>query len=76
MNIFRGELLEENGKLIFCSNTIKIPLPQEWKPSVEKYVNGKIIFGVRPEDIGSERAESSGSSPVLHAKIEVMEPMG
>ena len=76
MNIFRGELLDEAGVLTFHSNSIAIPLPEEWRPSVEKYINGKIIFGIRPEDIGSERAENSGNCPVLHARIEVMEPMG
>ena len=43
---------------------------------MSSYIGKKIIFGVRPEDIGSERAENTGNCPILHARIEVMEPMG
>ena len=77
MNIFRGDLVEENGTLIFKAGTMAIPMPAEWRPQIEKYINKPLIFGVRPEDIGSERAENqNGSAVTIKAKIEVMEPMG
>lgn len=43
---------------------------------VGPYVNQPAVFGVRPEDIGSERAEMRPGSPRVKFKIEVMEPMG
>ena len=76
MNIFKGKLVSENGKFFFKAGTMSIPMPGEWTPKIEKYASGDIIFGVRPEDIGSERAELDKSSPLIHAQIEVMEPMG
>lgn len=76
MNIFRGNLIKSGDKFMFKTPTIEIALPEEWKPKIESYVNQPIIFGVRPEDIGSERAEINQNTPKLKAKVEVMEPMG
>ena len=35
-----------------------------------------MTFGVRPEDIGAEQAEEDPNMPRVHAKVEVLEPMG
>ena len=77
MNIFKGTLASENGNLVFkAGSSISIALPAEWKASVESYVGKDILFGIRPEDIGSERAESDANAPSISAKVEVREPMG
>ena len=49
---------------------------EPWQGIAEKYTGKPILFGIRPEDIGSERAEDTKGGQMLHAKIEVMEPMG
>ncbi len=77
MNIFKGELRKnDRGKYLFKTPSMEIHLPDEWSPKIESYLDKPIIFGIRPEDIGSERAENDPNAPLLHAKIEVMEPMG
>jgi len=77
MNIFNGDLIVNSaGKFVFKTATFEIPLPDSWKPSIESFANKPVIFGIRPEDIGSERAESEAGAPVLQAKVDVMEPMG
>ena len=77
MNIFKGTLASENGALVFkAGSAISIPLPADWKASVESYVGKDILFGIRPEDIGSERAETDANAPSISAKVEVREPMG
>ena len=77
MNIFKGTLASENDALVFkAGSAISIPLPADWKASVESYVGKDILFGIRPEDIGSERAETDANAPSISAKVEVREPMG
>ena len=76
MNFFNGHIEKEDGKLFFKTATISIPLPKEWYTKAEAYINKDIVFGVRPEEIGSERAELDPNSPRIKAKVEVMEPMG
>jgi len=77
MNIFKGTLVSENGALVFkAGSSISVALPADWKNAVESYVGKEILFGIRPEDIGSERAESDPAAPAISAKVEVREPMG
>lgn len=75
MNIFKGELVSENGSLIFKAGRISVPMLAEWIPEIEQYTDKPVLFGIRPEDIGSERAELR-SAASLRAKVEVIEPMG
>ncbi|OGV32401.1 MAG: glycerol-3-phosphate ABC transporter ATP-binding protein [Lentisphaerae bacterium GWF2_45_14] len=76
MNFFRGMIIARDGKLVFHEETMEIPLLDEWKEKLEPYIDKKIIFGARPEDIGSEQAEKEPNSPKIKAQIEVAEPMG
>ena len=76
MNSFRGSIQKINDKLIFKDESIEIPLPEEWKEKTEAYIDKDIVFGIRPEDLGSTEAESNENAPKIKAKIEVVEPMG
>ena len=76
MNFFKGELIQKEGANFFHTETIEISLPVEWKDKIGHYFNQEITFGVRPEDIGSERAETDVNAPKVKFKIEVLEPMG
>jgi multiple sugar transport system ATP-binding protein len=77
MNFYHGTLIKNGeGKLCFKDDTSEIPMTDEWKEQLESYVDKKIIFGARPEDIGSDQAERDGSMPKIKAKVEVLEPMG
>ena len=75
MNIFKGTLVSENG-LVFKAGPISIPLPADWNASLESYIGKEILFGIRPEDIGSDRATNDANAPAITAKVEVREPMG
>jgi multiple sugar transport system ATP-binding protein len=76
MNFYRGTLISKDGKLIYKDDHSEISLLDEWKERLAPYVDKKIIFGVRPEDIGSEQAERNETMPKIKAKVEVVEPMG
>jgi len=76
MNFFRGVLIKQDGKLVFREDTIEVPMLDEWKDRLEEYVDKPVVFGIRPEDLGSEEAEQTGNQPKVKAKVEVLEPMG
>ena len=76
MNIFKGTLVNEDGKFVFKSGPISVALPADWNIAIESYVGKDILFGIRPEDIGSERATSDANAPSITAKVDVREPMG
>jgi multiple sugar transport system ATP-binding protein len=76
MNCFRGALIKQDGNIYFKEAAMQIKLPDEWKASVEPFIDKKVVFGVRPEDIGSPEAESRPNAPKIKAKVEVVEPMG
>ncbi len=76
MNIFRGTIAKEGEKLFFRNANMSLELPETWTAAAEKFIEKDILFGIRPEDIGSERAELAEKVQHIRAKIEVMEPMG
>jgi multiple sugar transport system ATP-binding protein len=76
MNFFDGKILREGDKLFFKEETFKIEMPPEWKTELSPYADKNVVFGIRPEDIGSPEAENREGMPKINAKIEVIEPMG
>lgn len=77
MNFFKGTLISRGGKYIFTDGEqTDIPLPMSWNISIESCENKPVVLGLRPEDIGSERAESTAGSPKIHCQVDVVEPMG
>ncbi len=77
MNFFEGRIEEKNGKLFFIEGTFEVELKEpEWKKKLLAAKVTDVTFGIRPENIGSERAEQDPTSPRIKAKVEVIEPMG
>jgi len=76
MNFFDGVIVAHDGKIFFREETFEIMLPDSWRVKAEPYINKKVCFGLRPENIGSEQAEREPNPPRIKAKVEVIEPMG
>lgn len=78
MNLIKGELVqnEEEKTLYFRAGQHAIPLPDAWSESLNDFLEKPVIFGIRPEDIGSERAEKKNVRAKLSARVEVRETMG
>ena len=76
MNFFTGHLQRQNGIVTFRANPLEIPLPAAWNDALAPCIDTDIVFGIRPEDIGSPRAEADPTAPTIHATIDVVEPMG
>ena len=75
MNMFEGEVAQRNGKTVFNSESIELPLPRI--PMIEP--GRRLVYGVRPEHIvpsddGIEsnvsHVEPTGSETLIYSQIE------
>jgi multiple sugar transport system ATP-binding protein len=77
MNFFPATLKKGDGKLIVDTGTFAIPIPTEMSAPYQSFVDKKIVFGIRPEDIHNP----AFLPPSIHAemvptKVDVTELMG
>ncbi len=76
MNFFRGHIEKEADKIYFKEKFFKIEIPEKWKSYLSPFINKDVVFGARPEDVGSPEAENVPNMPKMTASVEVIEPMG
>jgi len=69
MNMWEGELIEENGKLKIETSFFKFPLP----PNLKENASSKVTLGVRPEDVTIVKGKEPDA---IKAKVDIIEPMG
>jgi len=76
MNFMTGTIRNDAG-LIFDEGNIQLSVPEKFRKQLSKFIDQRIIFGIRPEDIGLD----SFAPAIKHASkarslLEVVEPMG
>jgi multiple sugar transport system ATP-binding protein len=77
MNFMKGELVEENGKLMFNEGTLKFAVYDGHKAALQKLDGRQVTFGIRPEDFFDPSYPGvNGDFQSITARIEVVEPMG
>jgi multiple sugar transport system ATP-binding protein len=76
MNFLNGTMKAAGSELVFDDGTVSLNMPKEWKTALAPYAGREIIFGIRPEDIGSSTAEQIKDAPRLKAVVDVRELMG
>ncbi len=84
MNFFEGILSEQNGGLVFVetgknstSKTFCVRVPEEQASQLIPWINKKVYFGIRPEDL-EDRAVCQDPNPahLIEANLEIAELMG
>lgn len=77
INQFEGKIITENRKLFFFDGDFKVELDKSQYSLMEKYLNKKVVMGLRPEDLYDSDYDSLAESPQKVTTIcEVVEPMG
>jgi multiple sugar transport system ATP-binding protein len=76
MNFFEVTIVAQGETLVLTEDTFAIPAPAAWRDRLAPYAGKKVVFGLRPEGVGSPTAESLAGVPRLKATVEVVEPMG
>jgi multiple sugar transport system ATP-binding protein len=76
MNFFDVAIAVEGGAPCLKEDTFTIPAPPEWRDRLAPYSGKRVVFGLRPEHVGSPTAEGMEGLPRIKASVEVVEPMG
>ena len=76
MNFFAATVESMAGGLSFQAETFAFPVPADWQQALAGHQGRKVVFGIRPEDLGSPKAEETPGQPKITATVEVIEPMG
>src|SRR5690606_17630068 len=73
MNLFPGRIVPGTGGLAFVHPLFSWNLPDDRRKELEAYAGKEVLFGMRPEDIGSDEARRAADAPVIRAAIGVVE---
>jgi multiple sugar transport system ATP-binding protein len=77
MNFIPCKLQEAAGGLVaHLSETIAFPVPANRTERYRPHLNGRLLFGLRPEHILEQRPHGEPGQHVFEATLEVTEPMG
>jgi multiple sugar transport system ATP-binding protein len=77
MNFIEGEIFKKGGYLYFNEGNFTVKILEEMYDSLKNYINKKVIFGIRPENI-YDKLFASGATPdnTVNVFCEVVETMG
>lgn len=77
MNIVEAKLIEDNSKIYLeISSGDKIEVPKNKIEKLKSYVNKKVWFGIRPENIGNEKTNPLPEELKVKGKVNIVEQMG
>jgi multiple sugar transport system ATP-binding protein len=78
MNFFDVEVKGSKEELYLDAHDFRVKVPEKKKEALLSYMDKKIIFGIRPEDIHVKEYVPTGldASVVVRPKIDVVEMMG
>ena len=76
MNFYDSVLHRSADGLVIDEGTFKLQIPKAWEEKLGAYADKPVIFGIRPEHVGSPTAENTPGAVKIGATVEVVEPMG
>ncbi len=76
MNLFPGRIMDVTGGPAFVHPSFTWKLPEAVRPRLAGYQDRDVLFGIRPEDIGSAEARRAEGGPSVTAVIGVVERLG
>ncbi|MDX1972160.1 MAG: sn-glycerol-3-phosphate ABC transporter ATP-binding protein UgpC [Candidatus Sumerlaeia bacterium] len=79
MNFLKGELQEENDRLVFAEDFLRLPLPEKTARTLRDRhkVEKQVILGIRPEDLHDPlHPPDRAATHEIQARVEVLEPIG
>ena len=77
MNFMTGAIVRKDGSLYFDEGSFKVKILEQMYPSLDKYIDKSIIFGIRPENVYDKLFASYATADnTLTVLCDVMETMG
>ncbi len=74
MNFIETRLIASDNKLWVEADGFKLKIPEEKARNLQNYINKKITFGIRPQDLSKASAPIKGET--IEAFVEIIEPIG
>lgn len=74
MNFIETQLIGLDNKLFVQADGFRLVIPEEKARNLQGYVNNKIIFGIRPQDLSKASAPIEGET--IEVFVEIIEPIG
>ncbi|MDD2200727.1 MAG: sn-glycerol-3-phosphate ABC transporter ATP-binding protein UgpC [Firmicutes bacterium] len=77
MNFIPGVLRKEGGDYVMDCESFRIRVPEKRFKDIDKYVDERMVLGVRPENIqDADFVEDAPADRVVKCMVDVVEPMG
>jgi multiple sugar transport system ATP-binding protein len=77
MNFIDASVVAANGDLFVDAGSLRVRMPEAFAPRLRPIAGRRVVFGVRPEDIGAhDPAAATGNASTLTAQAEVVETLG
>ncbi len=77
MNFMNGTVRKKNGRLFFDEGSFRVGILDKMAGPLASYIDRKIIFGIRPEDIYDKLfAAEALPENTISVTVDVVEPMG
>jgi len=74
MNFIETQLIASDNKLFVQADGFRLRIPEEKAQNLQRYVNKKVTFGIRPQDLSKASAPIEGET--IEAFVEIIEPIG
>jgi multiple sugar transport system ATP-binding protein len=76
MNFLETKLARQDGRLFVDGGVFRAEVPPENNTALAEWAGKPIIFGIRPEDVHDRASAPSANGAILHANVDVHEPLG
>jgi len=74
MNFVEARLIPSDNKLWVEADGFNLKIPEEKVRNLQNYINKKVTFGIRPQDLSKASAPIEGET--IEAFVEIIEPIG
>jgi multiple sugar transport system ATP-binding protein len=74
MNFVEVQLIASDNRLYVEAGGFRLAIPDEKTRNLKEYINRKVIFGIRPQDLSKASASIEGET--FKALVEMIEPIG
>src|SRR5690349_5078346 len=75
MNFFPATVEAADGGLWIRTDNWRVKIPRQYQAVLQSYVGQKMMFGLRPEDVGPATPQSDPDT-IITVQVDVVEPMG
>jgi multiple sugar transport system ATP-binding protein len=76
MNFFQGKLTAQNSDLFVDLGKFMLKLPKSQINRFGNYLNQRVVFGIRPENLSDREEVGEHQQERVPAKVNVVEPLG